>query len=191
MEEEKVKDALVVNLYGGPSSGKSTIAAGVFSLLKLHGVVCELVTEFAKDLVWEDRDKTLHDQHYIFGKQHHRMWRLKDKVDVIITDSPIILSIIYKPKTIGDGFDRSVIEANNNFNNFNVFLKRVFYSELGRKHDEEQAKGIDSLIKTLLLNNGIVWWETTGNFEGLNIITHKILDKLNVDRKLLLSTITL
>ena len=49
------KGALCVNLFGGPGIGKSTTAAGVFNLLKLHGIETELITEFAKDLVWEER----------------------------------------------------------------------------------------------------------------------------------------
>ena len=56
---------ILCNIYGGPGSGKSTSAAGVFSLLKTHGVNAELVTEFAKDLVWEGRDVTLDNQPYI------------------------------------------------------------------------------------------------------------------------------
>lgn len=44
---------LYVNLYGGPGTGKSTGASYIFSKLKLAGVEAELVTEYAKDLVWE------------------------------------------------------------------------------------------------------------------------------------------
>lgn len=40
---------LVVNLFGGPGSGKSTGAAYVFARLKMLGYNAELVTEFAKD----------------------------------------------------------------------------------------------------------------------------------------------
>jgi len=44
---------ICVNLFGAPGSGKSTCAAYTFAKLKMLGVNCELVTEFAKDKTWE------------------------------------------------------------------------------------------------------------------------------------------
>ena len=67
--------ALVVNLFGGPGCGKSTVAALLFGKLKQHGVNCEMALEYAKDKVWEESFKTLEDQIYIFGKQLHKIWR--------------------------------------------------------------------------------------------------------------------
>ena len=39
-------------MVGGPGSFKSATASGVFLLLKMHGISCELVSEFAKALTW-------------------------------------------------------------------------------------------------------------------------------------------
>ena len=47
---------LVINLFGVPGSGKSTGAAYIFSRLKMAGINAELITEFAKDKVWEGND---------------------------------------------------------------------------------------------------------------------------------------
>lgn len=46
MENNKV---IVINLMGGPGSGKSTVASGIFYRLKKMGVNCELALEFVKD----------------------------------------------------------------------------------------------------------------------------------------------
>lgn len=93
-----MKNTLVVNLIAAPSSGKSTLMADIFAKLKWMNIDCELVTEFAKDLVWEERTETFKDELYIFAKQNHRLFRVNGKVDVIITDRPLILTILYNNK---------------------------------------------------------------------------------------------
>ena len=106
--------AIVVNLFAGPGVGKSTTAARVFAELKLKGVNCEMALEFAKDKVWEESFKTMDDQIYIFGKQFHKIWRLKDKVDVIICDSPLPISIVYD-KENSEPFHKLIMEQFNKF----------------------------------------------------------------------------
>lgn len=182
------KEALVINLFGGPGCGKSTTAAGLFSLLKLHDIECELATEYAKDLVWEERHRTFGDQHYIFGKQHHRIWRLKDKVNVVITDSPILLSVIYRPETLGESFVRNVIDTVNSFNNFNIVLRRTKkFNPNGRNQDENESKAIDEQIKDILIENNMPWIEVPGNLYGLNNVVKLVLDNLKVEQKFKIS----
>ena len=50
---------IVCNLFGSPGTGKSTLAAYVFAKLKMLGINCELVTEFAKDKTWENNKTAL------------------------------------------------------------------------------------------------------------------------------------
>jgi hypothetical protein len=64
----KPNESVVVNLYGGPGTGKSRTAALLFATMKQRGVNCELATEYAKDVVWEGRESLLSDQIYLFAK---------------------------------------------------------------------------------------------------------------------------
>ena len=166
----------IINLFGGPGTGKSTIAALVFGELKKKGYEIELVTEYAKDKVWEESYKTLENQIYVFGKQLHRIWRVKNKVNFIITDSPILLSIIYD-KEKNDNLKRLVLDVHNNFNNINILIKRdTIYNPNGRFQNEIEAKLIDKQIINLLKNDSIDFHEiniTNAVEEIINIITKK------------------
>ena len=89
----------IVNLFGGPSSGKSTLATKIFSNLKINSLLnVEYIHEYAKDLVYEKRFNVLsNDQLYVFAKQNHmlKMIELGNEIDVVIVDSPLILSAVF------------------------------------------------------------------------------------------------
>lgn len=171
---------IVVNLFGGPGCGKSTGAAYIFAKLKMAGVNAELVTEFAKDKTWEKNSKALTCQPYVFGKQVYRMDRCADQVDVIVTDSPIILSLLYnEDQDIEPEFTEMVIKKFNEFNNYNFFLYRLKeYNPIGRNQTEEEAKKIDNNILNLFNKHEIVYTTMNGELEGYEKIIDKILSIL-------------
>lgn len=168
-----MKETIVINLIGGPGSGKSTIASGLFYSLKKNGIDCEMALEFAKDKVWEESYRTLDDQIYVFGKQYHRLWKLLGKVDVIITDSPLILSAIYN-KEQSDYFEDFIIEQFKKFNNKVYFIERnpSQYQENGRMQNLEEAIEIDEKILDILKRN---------NISFINIINEKAVDFILFD----------
>lgn len=180
LEVKEVKKPLVVNLYGGPGSGKSTTAAAVFALLKMHGVNAELVTEVAKGLTWEERYKTLANQKYIWGKQYNKMYQVMDKVDVIITDGPLMLSVLYD--TTNDAYFHTVVHNSYlEFNNVDYFIKRVKeYNPVGRYQTEDEAKALDVKTLELLSNYHMTYTEVIGGWEGANHIAGDILNKLRL-----------
>jgi len=144
-------DALIVNLFAGPGTGKSSTAAGLFSELKWRGHTAEMALEFAKDKVWERSTAVLDNQIYIFGKQHHRIWRLRDQVEVVVTDSPLLLSLIYGAENTSKQFHELVLHEHDRLRNLNVFLERLKdYDPKGRLQTEEQAKGIDEQVQVML-----------------------------------------
>lgn len=146
---------IAVNLIGGPGAGKSTVCAEVFAKLKWRGVNCEMALEYAKDKVWEGSLDVLENQVYIFGKQQHRMARLRDKVDVIVTDSPLFMSIYYDA-TKNEMLRGLVLSEMDMFRNLNYLLRRTKpYNPAGRMQTEDQAKAMDAEMRTGLIRNGI------------------------------------
>lgn len=86
-----------INIFGAPGCGKSTTVAGLFYRMKCDGMSVELVSEYAKGCVFENRMYLIkEDQLYIFTKQHRALFRIKDTYDYAIMDSPIVLSSIYR-----------------------------------------------------------------------------------------------
>lgn len=146
----------VINLFAGPGAGKSTIAAGVFSKMKKLGLNVELVTEYAKDLTWEGRQNLLnYDQLYVFAKQQRRLDRLRNVVDYVVTDSPLLLGLAYLRKDYPASLGGLIYDYWNRYNNINFFLSREdkVYNPIGRNQTEEEARKLDDKIYSILATN--------------------------------------
>ena len=179
----------VINLYGGPGVGKSTTAAGIYVELKKMGVNVELRTEYAKDLLYEQREAVLKsDQLYILAKQHRRLFTLKDKgLDYVITDSPILLSTIYntmieEPLKI-ETFNDLVLDLYSRYDNIDIFIERNLkefgYNPNGRTQtDVEEAKKIDEHVVKMLKDFNIRFTSIKNNKK----ITDKIIEIILSER---------
>jgi nicotinamide riboside kinase len=145
-----VENTLIINLFGGPGTGKSTLMAKLFAELKERGYEVEMSHEYVKDLVWEESYKKIENQLYIFGKQHNRTYRLLKKINIIITDSPLLNSIVYY-SGVNPHFKDMVMFEYKAMNNIGIYIERSFdYNDNGRYQNLEQAKEIDRKYKKLL-----------------------------------------
>ena len=148
---------IVVNLFGAPGAGKSTVMASLFSKLKNSGVNCEMAPEFPKELVWEHREKALEDDIYIFAKQNHRLSRLQDQVDVVITDRPLPVSLLYNQKHKGPACLAELIRNTfQQYQNQNYFvLRQKPYNPNGRIESEMESNARVSELEDLLREENI------------------------------------
>lgn len=136
----------VINLLGGPGSGKSTVAAATFAELKYQQKEVELVTEFAKDLVWERSWSPMENQIYMLGQQYHRLHRLIGKVDFVVTDAPILLQLYYG-RNMPASFQQLVLDLYGEMNNHNFFLVRPEqYNPNGRRQNKSEAEEVDKYL---------------------------------------------
>lgn len=174
---DSFKNTIAVNLFAGPGAGKSTGAAYIFARLKMLGVDAELVTEFAKDMVWEENQTVISNQLYVFGTQSFRMSRCRGKVRVIITDSPLLLNGLYcKPTEPYYDLLQQVVYAEwSKYDNYNYFIRRVKpYNPNGRFQNEEGAKAIDKITLKCLANNKVKYTVIDGSQDGYDTVVEQI-----------------
>lgn len=173
---------IVVNLLGGPGCGKSTFASSIFSELKWRGINCELVTEYAKDKVWEESFKAIDNQLHVLGRQSYRQYRLKGKVDIVITDSPILISLLYSKyeRHKSYEFKKVAVDEFNSYNNMNYFIKRNDnYESEGRLQSLEESKVIDNNILNIMTDFNISYNTISYNKDNVEVIVEEIISKLN------------
>ena len=176
----------VINLVGGPGAGKTTIASGVFNLLKMSARDAELVTEYPKSLVWEERKRTFDDSLYLFAKQAHIQWTINNKVQYMVTDRPLIMSNMYHnfwmaqdwPDEWNEAFYKLVKETWDLYDNQVYLINRVIpYQNNGRNENEQEALQQDKLTKKWLDDYGISYIVIDGDDKTHFKIFEDIVEK--------------
>lgn len=141
----------VINLYGGPCCGKSTVMAGLFWLMRCKGYNVEMATEYIKEAVFERHTYMFKHQSIVFAQQLNKLEALESYgIDYAITDSPLLLSEVYG-KNNSSAFNAYILQCYNHFSNINILLQRTLpYNRTGRVHKEKDAEDIDCICKRLL-----------------------------------------
>ena len=181
---------IVINLFGAPSAGKTTCANYLtWKLKSVFQASTDYVTEAAKEKTWEGNKTALDAQEYIFGLQSYNVaLRLNKGVDILITDSPLPLSVLYnRSPVLGEDFNRTVMNVFNSYHNINYFLERVNdYDPVGRWQTEAESDALGDKLKSLLKRLEIKYAVKKGNNEGYEEIFQEIAGickKLNIIRK--------
>lgn len=159
-DKEKEHDTIVVNAYAGAGAGKTTACLEICAMLKKNGYVAEYVSEYAKDLVWDENftllDGSQEHQFEILNEQLKRMDRLYGKVDFIVTDAPILLNQIYNNE-ITEDYKDMLKELNSQYSNFNFFVDRdtSSFEKEGRLQNLDESIQKDNEIKKMLSDNDL------------------------------------
>jgi len=165
----------IVNLFAGPGSGKSTLAHGLMHEFKSNGVSAEFAHEWIKHPVWQGREDF--PQYYVWAKQQKLIDGLIGKVDVIVTDSPTLLSLVYNTeeplRSFGQMvFDKYLIGPPR----YNVYVDRhKDYWAAGRLQTEEEARALDDRIHLDVLHLFEQDHQHTNDFETVQDLALDIL----------------
>ena len=152
----------VINFIGAPSVGKSLMTALTFAELKCMHKSAELVQEYAKQLVWQERFEELNNQWFVSNSQYKMLKALQGRVEWILTDSPLLLGLFYNTfhkdnvcniqKT-----EKMILSRMSEFDNVYIFLERgdFPYEQTGRIHTRLESDEIQCQLKELMDKLGI------------------------------------
>lgn len=168
--------------YGGPCSGKSTTVPGIFRELKIRGHNIEYVPEYIKNWAYEGRMPKSFQQLYVFAKQLNREDVLFPHVDMIVTDSPLLMNTVYSKKYNFPGWKQLMDLAmlyEVEFPGLHIFLdrKNLPYKSEGRYQDLNDALEMDLLILDVLEKNVKFQKLDVTDFDGILNFVVSSLDK--------------
>ena len=158
-EQYQNRTTVVINAFGGAGAGKTVACMDVCQQLKKKGYNAEYVSEYCKELVYEDSDMLSgipDNQFEILKEQMRRMDRMIGQVDFIVTDSPILLNSVYN-KALTPEYEQMVQELFRDYDNFTFFVERdtSHYQTEGRIHTLAESMEKDKQIKQMLHDNDI------------------------------------
>lgn len=108
-----------------------------------------------------------------FGTQSLRISRCQDKVDVIVTDCPLLLTAFYnKSPILGKDFERVVANVFHSYNNIN-FL--VDYNPIGRLQTQQETQALKEPMMKLLETHHVAYSVIHGDMAGYNAVIEKVM----------------
>lgn len=174
---------IVVNFISGCGCGKSLSAALTFAELKMKHLNVELVQEYAKILVWQNRLDELDNQYQVTTEQYKMIKALQGKVDYIVCDSPLLVGLFYNrySKTNVSNVYKTqemILNKMDEFTNVYIFLERnpeYPFTQEGRLQNEQEAKIIDQQMKELLYEFNLPFLSIKSSKDSIQTILDYIL----------------
>lgn len=162
-----MKKIIVVNLLGSNEAEKAIMARQMSSQLKKKGHNCCFIRN-RRYLTSDENFKIIVDKLCLMGNESYRAEKDKNRVDVVITDSPMLLSVFHgclygKVGYTFDELQRLSEYCKSNFYNLNFFIKNAAVNDNNQGNydlsslTEEKAifnlfRGVDLNMETVIPN---------------------------------------
>lgn len=146
-----------MNLFGAPGAGKSSLALLISAYIKMRfpQFTVECPNEIAKMVYYDEAPKALKCQLYIAGLQQWQIERCEGHVDIVVCDSPVLLSSVYGDDTgqaLPPSFHEICRHYHNKYPTLNYFIKRTHpFEEEGRFHKEADETRLMMRIREALV----------------------------------------
>jgi hypothetical protein len=159
---------ILINLCGGPGSGKTTLSYYLAYRLKKAGVRTELIGEAAREShIYAGAPDTvapalLDNQILLAGQQYERMLRIqRHRFEVGVSDSPIELGLLYcDGHSYAKNLKGVIGDAAKGFETYNIFIKPrpgSYDPESRVQRTEAEARALDVPSRKLMKNK--FWME--------------------------------
>lgn len=173
----------LINIFGSPGSGKSTFALFLTGELKMRGLDCEYSPEYIKYLI--AKGNCNFDQLDILHNQYHQILAYYNNSNIVVTDSPLLLSTIYGKNYKHQKELFSLAKAfNSDFESINILIEppkdREKYKDSLRLQNYDQSLELFEMrFKNLLKYDMVIENFFSLSRETLISLCDIILEKIN------------
>lgn len=155
-------NTLHVNFWGNPGVGKSGLAGELYGRLSGKGYLVELVKEYAKELQYRGelvrKDKRTGEdveteQMIISTEQYRREVEYEDRVQVIVTDAPVLQGVVFAPAHYRSELTSILRQLTAGWTSLDILLVRdvrVDYQSGGRIQTHEESIAFRPEIEAVL-----------------------------------------
>lgn len=153
------RSIMVVNLFGGPDSGKHDLARDLQARLARAGIAAAIAPSTTREHARRGDCPFLEDPIAVLAAASHEInAALSADKEVVIATSPTLLSLAYTQPGYHAAFTSLAQEIHGLHPSLNFLMEREGrppYQPLGRVHSETQALDVDQRIRSMLIFHGI------------------------------------